>query len=816
MVEVKENENGKPLFVLTGKNTTYACKVMENGQIEHLYYGPKIAVISSDGLSEHFEFAPPNSCAYSSEFGSFSAEDVRYEYSAPGKGDIREPMIEAVYADGSRTLDPVYVSHEVKKGKPGLNGLPSSYGKDEEVETLGILLKDRNGGLEVLLIYSLFAEADVLTRCVHIQNAGDKPVTLTRALSMQLDLDPDAYTFHAFTGAWAREMKKTDIPLKAGRVGISSRTGCSSNRANPFFMISRSGTNEDAGLCYGFNLVYSGDHYESAERSAYGKVRVLSGIQPEGFSWQLLPGESFQTPEAILSVSEEGFGGLSRRFHHFIRSHVVRGEWQYRERPVLLNSWEAAYFDISESRLYRLVRVAKSVGIELFVMDDGWFGKRDDDTSSLGDWTPNKKKLPRGVKGLADKIVGLGMKFGIWVEPEMVNENSELYRSHPDWVLRIPGKDHSTGRNQMVLDLSRSEVRENIIAQMRELFSSAEISYVKWDMNRIMTDLYSQALPPERQGEVRHRYILGLYHIMEELTKAFPHILFEGCASGGNRFDPGILSYFPQIWASDDTDAVARAQIQNGYSYGYPQSCYTSHVSDVPNHQTLRRTPLETRFNIACLGVLGYECNLADLSNEELESVREQIALYKEWRKLLQYGDLYRGRCFAEAGEKDVLDSDGRADAEWTVVSPDGMRAVSVILQLMVRPNTHLCILKPKGLKALLPYRCHSRVFKTNLKDYGGLVNYVAPIHVKQDGTVHNILSKFVKLETEKEEHLIMGSALMRAGLRLSPAFAGGGYNDKLRYFPDFASRMYFFEGQGEPVPALPMKEGEGEEEEHK
>ncbi|MBR3525397.1 MAG: alpha-galactosidase [Lachnospiraceae bacterium] len=814
MIEVKENEGGQPLFILSGKESTYAMKVLPNGQIEHLYFGPKISVINSDGLSEAHVSAPANTCVYSKEHGNFSPEDMRYEYSAMGKGDVREPMLEAIYADGSSTLDLIYDSHEVKRGKPELGGLPSSYGKEEEVETLGISLKDRNGEMKLILIYSLFEDADVITRSVHIHNGEESPIELRRALSMQLDLDPERWVYHCFSGHWAREMKKNDIPVRAGRISTGSVCGVSSNRANPFFMVSRKGATEDAGLVYGFNLVYSGNHYESAERSGFGKVRILSGIQPQGFSWRLRPGTSFQTPEAILCCSNEGFGGMSRKMHDFVRAHIIRGVWQYKERPVLLNSWEAAYFDISESKLYRLARVAKSVGIELFVMDDGWFGERNDDTTSLGDWKENKKKLPHGVKGLAEKIRKLGLQFGIWVEPEMISEKSRLYEKHPEWVLRIPDKPHSDGRQQMILDLCRTDVQDYIITQMQELFSSADISYVKWDMNRIFTDVYSAALNPKQQGEVAHRYVLGLYRVMDKLTKAFPHILFEGCASGGDRFDLGILSYFPQIWASDDTDAVERVQIQEGFSYGYPQSCFTAHVSDVPNHQTLRRTPIETRFNVAACGVLGYECNLADLPAEDLEAVRQQIGLYKKWRRVLQYGDYYRGCGFLDAEDRDVLDPGNGKDAEWTIVSRDGARAVTVVMQQLVRPNTQLCIVKPKGLKEALPYRMSCRSFRANLKEFGSLINYVAPIHVKQDGAIHNILSKFVKMQTEKEDHVLMGSELMHAGVHLKQAFSGSGYNEDLRFYPDFASRMYFFESQNETIPALPMK-GEGDEGKH-
>ena len=792
MITVKETEENRPLFVLEAAQSTYAFKVLANGQVEHLYYGPKIEVLSSDGLMEAHEFPPGNSSVYGKEAAYFSPEDMRYEYSAPGKGDIREPMIEAVYADGSATIDPVYVSYEVSKGKPKGEELPVAYGKETEVETLQITCRDRNGSLEFVFSYSVFADCDVICRSMRIVNTGEDPVQIRRVLSMQLDLDPEAYVFHSFTGAWAREMKRSEIPLRAGRFSVGSMTGTSSNRANPFFMIARPDTAEDAGLCYGCNLIYSGNHYATAERSAYGKLRVMNGIQPVGFSWRLEKDEAFQTPEAVLCCSDRGFGELSRRMHRFVNDHIVRGYWQHRERPVLLNSWEANYFDISEIKVYNLAKAAKSAGIELFVIDDGWFGERNDDTSSLGDWTANKKKLSHGIKGLAEKITSMGLDFGIWVEPEMVSEKSKLFEAHPDWAMRIPGKEHSEGRNQMLLDLSRREVQDNVIGQMTELFSTPGISYVKWDMNRNFTDVFSASLPPERQGEVAHRYVLGLYRIMDTLTKAFPKILFEGCASGGNRFDLGILSYFPQIWASDDTDALCRCQIQEGYSYGYPQSTWTAHVSDVPNHQTLRRTPLETRFAVASAGVLGYECNLGDLPAEQLEEIREQIRLYKKWRKVLQFGTYYRGGSLLEAG--DVLDGNATPDASWTVVSPEGEKAVSVILQQLVRPNTHLCIHRPKGLLPDAIYHVSGRVQQPKLIDFGGLVNYVAPIHVKQDGAVHHLLSRVVKLASETEEHTMSGSALLHAGIHLRQAFAGCGYNEQLRYFPDFASRMYFYE----------------------
>jgi alpha-galactosidase len=502
-----------------------------------------------------------------------------------------------------------------------------------------------------------------------------------------------------------------------------------------------------------------------------------------------------------------GYNGMSGQMHDFVSKHILRGPWKDRLRPVLLNSWEAAYFKISESKLLRLARKAKEAGIELFVMDDGWFGERNDDSSSLGDWYPNTKKLPRGVKGICDKVRALGLEFGIWVEPEMVNRESDLYRAHPEWAMEIPGKKHSEGRSQMILDLANPEVQDHLIKVMSELFSSCNISYVKWDMNRNFSDIFSGSLPADRQGEVTHRYILGLYRVMRELTKKFPDILFEGCASGGNRFDLGILCFFPQIWGSDDTDAVCRAEIQNGYSYGYPMSTVTAHVSDCPNHQTLRRTPIETRFNVASFGVLGYECNLNDMSPEDFAAVKAQIAMYKKWREVMQFGRFYRVRSMNDSRNCDgdalgacgysVLDSLPGNDISWTVVSPDKTRAVSMTMQMFTHPNTQWGVLKPAGLEEGFKYHIEGRSLRFDLREFGGLINYVAPIHVKQDSLLHRTIAKFYKMNSEKEEHDMYGDAMMYAGVHLRSAFASGGYNGNMRYYPDYGSRIYTIEKIG-------------------
>ena len=801
MITVKGEK--APLFILDTLHTTYAMKVLDTGHIEHLYYGRKIRMDDEDGLTEQHEFAPGTSAVYSPEAGNFSLDDMRLEMSSYGKGDLREAFIEVVDPDGSRTSDFLFEKFEKSQGRDGgTEGLPTSYGEDAEVITL--TLKDKDNGLTLELIYTVYSDTDVITRSARLINDGEADVKVEKIMSCQIDFDPGNYVFSTFTGAWAREMKRTDMSVSSARLVNSSFTGNSSNRANPFVMISKRGASEEYGEVYGFNLVYSGNHYESVEKSPFGKVRFLSGINPTGFSWNLSKGESFLTPEAVMTYSFAGYNGMSGQMHDFVSKHILRGPWKDRLRPVLLNSWEASYFKISEGKLLRLARKAKSVGIELFVMDDGWFGERNDDTSSLGDWYPNKKKLPRGIKGICDKVRKLGLEFGIWVEPEMVNRNSDLYRAHPEWAMEIPGKKHSEGRNQMVLDLANVEVQDYIIKAMSNVFSSADISYVKWDMNRNFTDIFSKALPSDRQGEVCHRYILGLYRVMRELTSKFPDILFEGCASGGNRFDLGILSFFPQIWASDDSDAMARTEIQTGYSYGYPMSAVTAHVSDCPNHQTLRRTPIETRFNVASFGVLGYECNLCDMSKDDIEAVTAQIAMYKQWREVMQFGRFYRSSTINDSRscDGDELGAPGISALEplpgneisWTVVSKDKTSAVSMTMQILTHANAQWCVLKPMGLDPDTKYHLEGRKVKFDLRDFGGLVNYVAPIHVKQDGFLHKLIAKFYKMNAETESHNMYGDAMMYAGVHLRSAFASCGFNENMRYYPDFGSRIYTIE----------------------
>jgi len=789
-------EQGR-VFVLDTEHTTYAFRVTETGHLEHLYYGRKITIDLSSKeavkpLAEQHAFCPGNSLVYEEAYGHFSPEDMRWEVSAHGKGDIREPFLEVVHSDGSRTSNFVYESAVVSEVPCHPKEMPGAYDEKKEAKQLCICLKDASYGLFLELYYTVYEACDVITRHARLRNEGKEPVQVLRLMSTQLDFDGGRYSMTTFTGAWAREMKRTTLPLSAGKFVNASFTGTSSSRANPFVMISSGETTEDFGDCYGINLIYSGNHYEAAEIGSHGKLRFVAGINPQSFCWQLSAGESFEAPEAVMSYSYKGYNGLSGQFHEFVREHIVRGEWKRKPRPVLLNSWEASYFDISEHSLLKLAKAGKDVGIELFVMDDGWFGERNDDTSSLGDWSVNKKKLPNGIKGIADKIRELGMEFGIWVEPEMVNVKSRLYEEHPDWTLSIPGHAHSEGRNQRVLDLSRGEVQDYIIEEMSKVFSAGDISYVKWDMNRNFSDIFSSALPAERQGEVAHRYVLGLYRCMEELTRRFPHILFEGCASGGNRFDLGILCYFPQIWASDNTDALCRAEMQTGYSYGYPLSVVGAHVSACPNHQTLRVTPLQTRFAVAAFGVFGYECNLCDMKKEDMAMIEAQVAWYKEWRNVLQFGRFYRVRSFtATAGNGSVLAPDAGNICEWTCVASDGKAAVGLLLQKLVSPNTHTERYFARGLCPDKCYHFTNCLHQYDIREFGDLVNNVSPVHIKQDSLMHNLIAKFVKLDGEVEDCYAYGDTLMHAGVHLKQAFAGTGYNGEVRHFPDFSARLY-------------------------
>ena len=778
---IRKLDGERIAFVLDTQNTTYVFSVAPSGHLEHLYYGGRVTLNDAsecEAFRDKREFEVGNSIVYSKEHPTVLLEDMCLEFSTQGHGDVREPFLELVRTDGSRSTDFLYASAVIDNESSDFTTLPSSYAEDGKEEHLCVTLTDNELVLE--LHYRVYPDCDVITRSARLRNEGKDTVVLERLMSAQIDIPFSGVCVTSFHGAWAREMNKNTALLTAGKFVVESRAGCSSNRANPFFMVHSPATTEHTGNVYGFNLIYSGNHYSAIEVNAYGKTRIVSGIQPEGFRFLLKQDECFETPEAVMTYSDRGFSGQSVNMHSFVREHIVRGVWKHKPRPVLINSWEAFYFNISEHGMVSLAKAGKKLGAELFVMDDGWFGERNDDSHSLGDWEPSKQKLSGGLKPLVEKIKDLGMDFGIWVEPEMVNTDSELYRCHPEWAMAVKGRLHSEGRNQRVLDLANPDVQDHIIKAMSKVFSSADIRYVKWDMNRIFSDVYSPYLPPERQGETAHRYICGLYRVMRVLTERFPNILFEGCASGGNRFDLGILCYFPQIWASDNTDAICRSTIQEGYSYGYPQSCLGAHVSAVPNHQTLRKTPLETRFAVAAFGILGYECDVRDFDAARKETVRRQIDVYKQWREVLQYGQFYR-----------VLTGNIH---EWICVSDDKSRAVGLLLQELTQPNTQAQRFYAAGLEPSRKYRLYNIPDRVDIKQFGSLINTVTPIRVKQDSLVHNVIAKAVKMNSENEDITATGEVLMRTGVSLRPAFAGTGFNENVRIFPDFAARLYYLE----------------------
>jgi alpha-galactosidase len=769
---IKQQDN---LFILETSRTSYLFRVAPWGHLEHLYYGEKLDLSGGYDCLVDPHTAPGNAISYSPKY-PVCLENVCLEVSAPGHGDLRQPTI-AVETDYGFANDFQFQSAEIRAGKPALPGLPSSYVEHEEGETLAVTLKDQQAGLTLTLFWAVLEDCDIISRWGTLENSGNSPVTIRRFLSNQLDLEEGDYEFLTWKGTWGREMGACVQPVGPGRLVNESTCGASSSRANPFVVVKETEATEVSGTCYGFHLLYSGNHMESVEENSFGRVRVLQGIHPQGFGWKLEPGDSFTCPEAAMTCSTTGLEGIRLATHRFIRKHIVRGQWRDQPRPVLINSWESFYFNFNESKLLRLAKDAKKLGIELFVLDDGWFGQRDDDTSSLGDWQENRQKLPSGLSGLCQKINDLGMDFGLWVEPETVNICSELYRTHPDWILGHV--EQSDGRNELLLDLGRNEVQDWLIDTLSGVFSCCNLSYVKWDMNRIFSDTYSSALPLERQGEVAHRYQLGLYRVLDTLTKRFPHILFEGCASGGNRFDCGMLCYFPQIWASDNTDVLSRFHIQDGYLLGYPQSTLGCHVSTTPNHQTLRVSPLESRFQVAAFGLLGYELDLGALTGEEKAAVAAQVALYKARRMLFQYGQIYH-RMSAQG-------------PVWTVVSPDKGSGAALLFSDQTKTNGGITRLPLAGLDPSRTYHLSVRRLRLNLKSFGSLVNAVSPINIQQNSLRESLAAKVIKLQSEEEEHSAKGQVLMK-GVKLKPAFNGTGYHSNTRVMLDYDSRLYFID----------------------
>ena len=629
-------------FHLFNDKISYIMAVLPNGQMGQLYFGKRIHQREDYSYLLEMMARPMGSYVFEND-RTLSLEHVKQEYGVYGSTDYRCPAVEILQENGSRISDFCYKSHTVSGGKPKLKGLPATYTEsDSEAETLTLVLEDKVTGIELELLYTLFAGSGIISRSARFLNCGKKPVHLLKAMSLCMDLPDHDYDWIQFSGAWARERYPKKRRLETGIQSVGSMRGHSSHEHNPFVILKRPTADEFQGEVIGFSLIYSGNFLAQAEVDTHDTTRVLLGINPEWFDWKLEPGEEFQTPEAVMVYTDRGMNDMSQTFHRLFQKRLARGYWRDRERPILINNWEATYFDFTEERIVEIAKKAKEQGIELFVLDDGWFGKRTSERAGLGDWKANPERLPEGITGLAQKIEALGMKFGLWFEPEMVNKDSDLYREHPDWILSVPERRQSQGRYQYVLDFSRKEVVDYIYDRMAEILGRGKVSYVKWDMNRSITECWSAALPADRQGEVFHRYILGVYDLYDRLNTAFPEVLFESCASGGGRFDPGLLYYAPQGWASDDTDAAERLKIQYGTSYCYPISSIGAHVSASPNHQIMRSTPLYTRANVACFGTFGYEMDLNRLTAEEQEEVKRQTAFMKKYRSVLQFGSFYR------------------------------------------------------------------------------------------------------------------------------------------------------------------------------
>ena len=668
------------LFHLKSRDFSYIFQVIDGGYVVHRYFGKKVQTFSPDNKITYLDRAfSPNP---TSQDRTFSLDTLALEYSSNGLGDFRTSAIE-VRNDKGTALDLRYQGHRIFKGKKELAGLPASFGNEDQVETLEVDLYDQLTDVTVTLTYSLFEEANFLARSARIQT-GQQPIQMEKALSLTLDLPHKDFTIHSLTGRYGFEKEWTQTPLTQGKYSVSSIRGASSHSRTPFIALADPATTEDKGDIYSAQLVYSGNFTAFAETTAIHTSRLGIGLNDEFFSWRLDAHSQFQTPEALLSFTDQGFTGLTRDNQGFARQHIARGKWAQKERPILINNWEATYFHFTEDKIIELAQSAKETGIELFVLDDGWFGKRNSDTCSLGDWFENRDKLPSGLAGLAKKINDLGLEFGLWFEPEMVSEDSDLYRAHPDWAIQISGRSHTYSREQLVLDLSKEEVCDYLIEAVSAVLQSAPISYVKWDMNRNITNIPEHQANHEKH-EFYHRYMLGLYRVLEELNRRFPDILFESCSGGGGRNDLGMLYYMPQAWASDNTDAIGRLSIQEGTGLIFPAISVGSHVSAVPNHQTGRVTPLATRGHVAMLGNLGYELDLHALPERKLEQIAQQVETYKSIRRTVQFGDYYR------------LKKTGNTYA-YNYVNDDKSQVVFTFVKVLSQPEAPLIQVKLKGL----------------------------------------------------------------------------------------------------------------------
>lgn len=680
-------------FTLQTKETTYQMQVDQYGFLLHLYYGKK-AEGCMDYLLTYYDRGFSGNPYDAGTDRTYSMDSLPQELSCYGNGDFRSASLMLENGDGSMSCDMRYKNYTIRDGKYSLPGLPAVYADNDEAQTLEIVLEDPATGVEAMLLYGVLPELDIITRSVYIRNQSSEKIYVNKVMSAELDFLYGDYDLLTFYGRHAMERNLQRVPVAHGSQMIGSVRGTSSHQYNPMMILAEKDTTEDHGGCYAMSFVYSGNFQGEVLKDQYNQTRMLLGVQEECFRYPLEAGETFYAPEVILSYTDQGMNRLSQNLHSCIRHHICRGKYKTEVRPVLVNSWEAAYFDFTGETLYNLAKEARSLGIDMLVLDDGWFGKRDDDNSGLGDWYVNEKKLGETLGGLVKRVNDLGVKFGIWIEPEMISEDSDLYREHPDWALKIPGRAMNRSRHQLNLDITRKEVREHIMNQIFKVLDACKADYVKWDMNRSVDNVFSAALPKERQGEVYHRYVLAVYEMMESLVQRYPDLLFESCSGGGGRFEAGMLYYSPQIWCSDNTDAIDRLKIQYGTSFGYPISAMGAHVSVCPNHQSGRTTPFETRGIVASAGTFGYELDLMKMSEEEKKTAREQILKYKEMEHLVQSGDYYRL----------VNPFENNNHVLWQFVSKDKKETVVCGVRLHSEANPYIYLFYPQGLDADMKY----------------------------------------------------------------------------------------------------------------
>lgn len=775
---------------LDGKGTTYIMRIDEAGHLENLYYGKKLRQDAMvEALLPKREAPIGIGAGYSETNPLLYLETSCLETSTPGKGDYRSPAVVVEYSKGMQTLDFVYKAHRIIKGKPSrFENFAQSYANEEEATTIEIQLEDKVLPIMLQLNYTVFPNCDTMVRSATITNKTATTVLIKNIASLQLDIPSAQWNVVSFDGAWARERHITRQVLRSGKLEFGSTVGVSGAAHNPCIFLESPDCTANRGSCYAFNLIYSGDHREVVELSPYGITRFQTGINPQSFTWKLLPNANFTTPEAVMTYSCLGNNGASANLHEFVNNHIVRGHWKFRERPILCNNWEATYFNFNEKKLLDLAKAAKDLGIELFVLDDGWFGTRDDDTTSLGDWIVNAKKLPSGITRLSEKIHEMRLLFGIWVEPEMISRKSLLFDKHPDWMVAIPGRKPSVGRNQFILDLTRKEVRDYIFEALSEVFNLGMVDYVKWDMNRTFTDMYSTLFTS--MTEFNYRYVSGLYELLGRLTAKFPKILFEGCSSGGNRYDLGMLCYMPQIWTSDNTDAYCRTLIQGGTSYGYPISAMGAHVSESPNHQTLRRSDIESRFNVAAFGAFGYELDLTALNAQQKATVKAQIEFYKKHRALLQFGRFIRLEENSNTDNSVIAHSSGKT--RWAVVNDDLSEMLVLDFQTLNEPNPGQDTLRIPFARPDFDYEVSPRLQRISLDVFGSLINMLAPVNLSGESRLKQMLLDNYTLKSEDEHYIVSGDVLAYGGLHLDPQFGGTGYNNKVRILGDFGSRLYY------------------------